>query len=120
IEKASLVWRLAAKKPGKHSVELTYRADGLAWSADYLAIYNEAQKTVDFSAWATLKNATGTSYDGAELTLVSGGTPLAPPPGLNVYGLPGRTLAPPTRFTVPHLVHVGAGESVQVELMPPR
>ena len=120
IEKPTLVWRLATKKPGKHSVELTYRADGLTWSADYLAIYNEAQRTIDFSAWATLKNATGTSFDGAELTLVSGGVPLAPTPGLNVYALPGRTLAPPTRFTVPHLVHVGASESVQVELMPPR
>ena len=27
-DQPSLVWRLAAKKPGKHTVELTYRADG--------------------------------------------------------------------------------------------
>jgi len=120
VDKPSLVWRLATKKTGKHTVELTYRADGLTWSADYLAIYNEAQKTIDFSAWATLKNATGTSFDGAELTLVSGGMPVAPTPGLQVYAHNPPRPMPATRFTVPTLVHVGTGESVQVELMPPR
>ena len=120
LDKPSLAWRLATKKPGKHNIELTYRADGLTWSADYLAIYNEAQKSIDFSAWATLKNATGTTFDGAELTLVSGGVPMAPTPGLAVYAHnPPRPL-PATRFTVPTLVHVGSGESVQVELMSPR
>ncbi|HUS33150.1 MAG TPA: hypothetical protein VMZ53_31830, partial [Kofleriaceae bacterium] len=73
VDKPSLVWRLTAKKPGKHSVEVTYRADGLTWAADYLAIFDEGAKTIDFSAWATLRNSTGTGFDGAELTLVSGG-----------------------------------------------
>ncbi len=122
VDKPSLVWRLATKKPGKHTVEVTYRADGLAWTADYLAIYDEAQKTIDFSAWATLRNATGTSFDGAELTLVSGGNAL-PSAMANVYSaysnVPRQT-TPPTRFTVPTPIHVGTGESVQVELMQPR
>src|SRR5690606_14361501 len=34
VDKPSLVWRLATKRPGKHDVEITYRADGLSWSAD--------------------------------------------------------------------------------------
>ncbi|HEY5948891.1 MAG TPA: hypothetical protein VIV40_25545 [Kofleriaceae bacterium] len=124
VDKPSLVWRLATKKPGKHTVEVTYRADGLAWSADYLAIYDETAKTIDFSAWATLRNATGTSFDGAELTLVSGGN--AGPSAVTVnpypyYGqAPARQSAPPVRFTVPTPIHVGNGESVQVELMPPK
>jgi hypothetical protein len=119
----SLVWRLATKKPGKHSVELTYRADGLTWSADYLAIFDEDKKTVDFSAWATLRNATGTSFDGAVLTLVSGGSmlPSVAVNPYNYYGLaPVRQATPPVRFTVPSPIHVGNGESVQVELMAPR
>src|SRR5262245_42880659 len=41
VDKPSLVWRLATKKPGKHTVEVTYRADGLSWAADYLAIFDE-------------------------------------------------------------------------------
>lgn len=118
-DKPSLVWRLAAKKAGKHNVEVTYRAEGLSWSADYLALFDEGAKTIDFSAWATLRNATGTDFDGAELTLVSGG----PAPAVNAYnpyGVPARPSTPTTRFTVPTPVHVGNGESVQVELMPPK
>lgn len=118
-DKPSLVWRLAAKKAGKHDVEVTYRAEGLAWSADYLALFDENAKTIDFSAWATLRNATGTDFDGAELTLVSGGQSAA----VNVYnpyGMPPHQAIPTTRFTVPTPVHVGNGESVQVELMPPK
>jgi hypothetical protein len=122
VDKPSLVWRLATKKPGKHTVEVTYRADGLVWSADYLAIFDEAARTIDFSAWATLRNSTGTSFDGAELTLVSGGNAL-PAAMINPY-LPyanaPRQTTPPVRFTVPTPIHVGNGESVQVELMAPR
>jgi hypothetical protein len=122
VDKPSLVWRLATKKPGKHTVEVTYRADGLTWTADYLAIFDEGAKTIDFSAWATLRNATGTSFDGAELTLVSGGNAL-PQAQINPY-LPyanaPRQSTPPVRFTVPTPIHVGNGESVQVELMTPK
>lgn len=120
VDKASLVWRLVAKKLGKQTVEVTYRADGLSWAADYLAIFDEAAKTIDFSAWATLRNSTGTSFDGAELTLVSGGQTTPTVPNYNYgYGVQQpRQSAPVTRYTVPSLVHVGNGESVQVELMP--
>ncbi|HEY5928509.1 MAG TPA: DUF4139 domain-containing protein, partial [Kofleriaceae bacterium] len=123
VDKPSLVWRLATKKPGKHTVEVTYRATGLSWTADYLAIFDEGAKTIDFSAWATLRNSTGTSFDGAQLTLVSGGNP-NPTVQINPYvgyGLTTpRQTSPPVRFTVPNPVHVGNGESVQVELMAPR
>jgi hypothetical protein len=117
VDKPSLVWRLTAKKPGKQTVEVTYRADGLTWAADYLAIFDEAAKTIDFSAWATLRNSTGTGFDGAELTLVSGGQ--SAPQVYNPY-MPQvqRPATPVTRYTIPALVHVGNGESVQVELMP--
>jgi hypothetical protein len=102
VEKPTLAWRLATKKPGKQTVELAYRADGMSWSADYLAIYDEAAKTLDFAASATIKNATGATFDDAQLTLVSGGK-----------------LAQ-AQYRVPSQVHLGAGETVQVELIPRR
>jgi hypothetical protein len=119
-DKPSLVWRLRTKKPGKQTVEVTYRADGLSWAADYLAIFDEGARTIDFSAWATLRNTSGTSFDGAELTLVSGGSASPAPNIYNPYGALPRQSVPSMRFTVPTPVHVGSGESVQVELMPPR
>jgi hypothetical protein len=119
-DRASLVWRLATKKPGKHKVEVTYRAEGLSWGADYLAIFDEGAKTIDFSAWATLRNSSGASFDGAEVTLVSGGAASSAPNVYNPYGTLPRQTAPSSRFVVPTPVRVGNGESVQVELVPPR
>lgn len=101
----SLVWRAATKKPGKHAIELSYRASGLAWSADYLAVLDAAAGTIDFSAWATVKNESGATFDRAELTLVS--------------GAPGAAGAP-ARFTMPNPVRLGAGDTVQLELLPAR
>jgi hypothetical protein len=107
----SLVLRMAGKKPGKHAIELTYRAAGLTWSADYLAVLDETARAMDFSAWATVKNATGASFERAELTLAAGGTT----PGA-AAGKPGA--AP--RFTVPAPIRLAAGDAVQVELVPAR
>ena len=120
IDKPALVWRLAAKKPGKQTVEVTYRADGMSWSADYLAVLDETAKTIDFSAWATVRNATGAAFDNAELTLVSGGPGAVATPANPYVVTPPHTPAQATRFVVPAAVRLGSGESVQVELMPPR
>jgi hypothetical protein len=111
-DKPTLVWRIATRKPGKHTIELAYRATGLTWSTDYLAVLDEPGKQIDFSAWATIKNATGATFDSAEITLVSGGTT-----STGIAGLQPRPV--PTRFTLPRPVRIGSCESVQVELTPP-
>lgn len=113
-DRPTLVLRMAGKKPGKHALELTYRATGLSWSADYLAVLDEAARAVDFSAWATIKNGTGASFERAELMLASGGTT---PAAAAVGGKPGGG---PLRFTVPSPVRLAAGDAVQVELVPAR
>ena len=111
MDRPSLAWRLATKKPGKHQVELSYRADGMAWTADYLGVLDEAGTAIAFSAWATVKNTTGASYDGAELTLVGAAPQPAPAGGKSPP-------AAPARYTIATPVHLGAGQSVQVELIP--
>jgi hypothetical protein len=101
-DKPTLVWRLANAKPGKHQVELSYRADGIAWTADYLAVLDDTSKAIDFSAWANVKNASGATFDDAELTLIGG------------------TRQAPARFAIARPVRLGTGETVQIELIPPR
>ncbi len=115
-DKPSLVWKLAAKKLGRHSIELSYRASGMTWAADYLAVLDEPGKQVDFSSWATIKNATGATFDQAELTLVAGSTPVVA--GVRTAGT--RPTPAPDRFTIPGPVRLGSGDSVQVELVPAR
>ncbi len=121
VDKPSLIWRIASKTSGKHDIELTYRADGMSWTADYLAVLDEGGTSTDFSAWATVRNATGASFDNAELTLVSGGNAGPLSLAFNPYGGPTRTTsaaAVPIRYTIATPVQLGAGQSVQVELLP--
>jgi hypothetical protein len=124
LDKPSLALRLATKKPGKHTIELAYRADAMTWSADYLAVLDD-NGTVDFSAWATIHNDTGAAYDDAEVTLVGLG-PTPPPVTVpNAYGgmqlvQQARSANPQSRYALPARVRLGAGEAVQVELVPPR
>jgi len=129
VDKPSLVWRVQAKQAGKHPVEVAYRADGMAWSADYLAVLDDSGTNLDFSAWASIKNATTAQFDDAELVLVTGATTLSGgAAGAGVAdpnGLTDRPAAPAkkpvaTRFVVPGGVTLGAGETVQVELLPPK
>jgi hypothetical protein len=120
-DKPSLVWRLAPKKPGRHSIAVTYRAEGMSWTADYLAVLDDAQKTIDFSAWATIKNQSGAAFDNAEVVLVSGGTGAVMPAAASPYAmLPPRPNTPLQRYPVASPVKLGNGDSVQVELFPAR
>jgi hypothetical protein len=109
-DKPSMVWRIATKKPGKHTVELTYRAENITWTADYLAVLDDSGKAVDFAAWATIRNTSGAAFDRAEVTLVSattGAAALRPPPAS-------------LRFAVASPIKLGAADAVQVELTPAR
>jgi hypothetical protein len=120
LDKPGLALRLAVKKPGKQTLELAYRTEAMTWSADYLAVLDDAG-TVDFSAWATIDNQTGAAFDDAEVTLVGGGTPA--PAVVNAYGMPAPQPARPgtqARYVLPGRARLGANEQVQVELVPPR
>lgn len=98
-DRGSLALRLATKTPGKHLLELSYRASGMQWSADYLAVLDEAGTSLDFSAWASIKNDTGATFE-ADVTLVEGG---------------GTT---PARYAIAQPVKLVAGQHVRVPLVP--
>jgi hypothetical protein len=118
----TLIWKVVSKKPGKQSIEVSYRTAGLRWDADYTATLDETKNSVDLSAWATIHNDTGVEFDDAELVLVTGILDQAQPqPQYGGYGYVTRApTVEPTSFTVPREVTIAAGGTVQVELMPAR
>jgi hypothetical protein len=126
LDKPALIWRVAATKPGKRAATASYRAEGLTWAADYLAVLDESGRAIDFSAWASIKNATTATFDDADVTLVTNATTLArrpapgsdPPAALAERNPTAGTKPAQQRFAVPGQVTIGAGDSVQVELMP--
>ena len=71
IPKPTLVWLLESKQP-KADVEITYLAQSLNWSADYVVVVDDADAKADLTGWVTLQNNSGASYTNATLKLVAG------------------------------------------------
>lgn len=63
---------LDSSRSGKRPVSLRYLSNGLGWSADYVALYNEGAGTIDMQGWVTLTNNTGTTFHNADTVLVAG------------------------------------------------
>ena len=78
-----------AARGGSRPVTLSYLTPGMAWRADYVALFDEGRGTMDVQGWVTLTNRTGTSFAAADTLLVAGqvgqerggyGRSYAPPP----------------------------------------
>jgi hypothetical protein len=63
---------LEADGGGARPVTLTYLTPGLGWSADYVALFDEANGRMDVQGWITLTNSSGTPYVNAATLLVAG------------------------------------------------
>jgi hypothetical protein len=57
---------------GRRPLTLTYLTPGLGWSADYVALFDEANGRMDVQGWITLTNGSGTPYTNANVLLVAG------------------------------------------------
>jgi hypothetical protein len=61
-----------SERAGRRPVSLTYLTPGLGWSADYVALFDEAGGRMDVQGWITLTNNSGTGYANANTVLVAG------------------------------------------------
>lgn len=57
---------------GARPAAIRYLTPGLGWSADYVALFDEAKGSVDMQGWVTLTNQTGTTFHRAKTLLVAG------------------------------------------------
>ena len=64
---------------GRRPVSLTYLTPGIGWSADYVALFDEAKGRMDVQGWVTLTNNSGTPYVNASTLLVAGAVGQAQP-----------------------------------------
>ena len=80
-----------ADRPGPRPLTLSYLTPGMAWNADYVALFDERAGRIDVQGWITLNNSTGTTFTNAKTLLVAGnvgqvqqgpryGTRFPPPP----------------------------------------
>jgi hypothetical protein len=71
-DKPTLSMLVRAPAAGRYRVRLTYLATGVDWRANYVAAINPDGRTMSFTGWITLSNATGTSFAQAPTQVVAG------------------------------------------------
>lgn len=70
--KPTLVWQTKNQGPQKQKTELSYITSGMSWRADYVAVTNKEDTRLDLSAWVTLTNNAGVTFEDASLKLMAG------------------------------------------------
>ena len=88
-----------SERAGTRPASIRYLTPGLGWSADYVALYDEAKNTIDMQGWVTLTNNTGTTFNDAHTLLVAGSPGSANAPNYRRYPAPpqpGRAIRPGT------------------------
>lgn len=63
---------LESNRSGAREASIRYLTPGLGWEADYVALFDEGDSTVDMQGWVTLTNNTGTTFHSADTLLVAG------------------------------------------------
>jgi hypothetical protein len=81
--KPTLSVTVDSQRAGARSAALRYLTNGIAWSADYVGVFDERAGTLSMQGWVTLTNRTGASYTNARTQLVAGA------PGETGRGSPG-------------------------------
>ncbi len=76
----ALLATVDSPKSGRSDVTLGYLTNGLGWSADYVATWNEAQAKITLTGRATLSNTSGADFPGADVVLVAGTVNREQPP----------------------------------------
>lgn len=61
-----------AATAGRHTVELSYLALGMKWSADYIARIDEGKGTLNLTGWLTLVNSSGSTFANTPAEVVAG------------------------------------------------
>jgi hypothetical protein len=72
----TLVWDVQSPAGGTQKTRVTYQTGGVTWWADYNLIFNEGADAnsglLDLSAWVSIINQSGATYNQAKLKLIAG------------------------------------------------
>jgi len=118
-------------RAGARVADLSYLTTGLAWRADYVAVFDEKANKLDLQGWITLTNQSGTAFADARTQLVAGavrlvgqGEPYYPNPdeGVRQAGTeartgPGEALGDYYIYTLPERTMIAQNQTKQVSFL---
>src|SRR5204862_2529476 len=67
-----LYWNVQSDFDGEATIQITYFTSGITWSADYAAIANKDESTLDVDGFVRITNNSGEEYENAQVRLVVG------------------------------------------------
>lgn len=71
-DEPTLSMQVRVASAGRHSIELSYLALGLDWSADYVARIHPNGRKLDLEGWITLVNRSSTTFADAPTEVIAG------------------------------------------------
>lgn len=69
---AMLYWNVEATEDLTARIEISYFTSGISWSADYVAVADKAEKSLDLDGYVRVENNSGEDYENARVRLVVG------------------------------------------------
>jgi hypothetical protein len=80
ITRPTLEWLLDSPSSGQQATRIAYETQGMTWWTDYNITYSEEREcSLDLSAWVSIINQSGASFDEARLKLIAGDVNRAEP-----------------------------------------
>jgi hypothetical protein len=67
-----LYWNVQSELAGEAQIEVSYFTSGISWSADYVAVANQAETETSFEGFVRVINNSGEQYEDAQVRLVVG------------------------------------------------
>ena len=118
VTEPTLEWVVTAERAGTHDFELSYRAHGMSWGADYTAIFDPSSGKVELAAYATIHNTTGSDFKDAKVRLVHR-TMNVTNSGYGAVATVNNDADSTRVFNLHRPVNSRSGERVQLDLFPP-
>ncbi|MGA0174280.1 MAG: DUF4139 domain-containing protein [Phycisphaerales bacterium] len=132
LTKPALLWRLQAGKGGDHRIRATYQTAGMTWRSDYNLVLSEDDASADLTAWVSLMNLSGISFENANLKLVAGDVQRVQPQPRMMRGRMVQAMADSAAagfeeqaffeyhlYTLPRRTDLPANSTQQLSLFPP-
>lgn len=103
VLKPTLDWQIVTDKAGPVNAELAYVTGGMTWKAAYNVVFPEVGDTLDLTAWVTMDNESGKTFENARIKLMAGDvSKISQPNNLYQYGglISGAVLSNPNQPAV--------------------
>src|SRR5688572_16388919 len=67
-----LYWNVQSELDGEATIQITYFTSGITWSADYVAVADADEQSLDVEGFVRVTNNSGEEYENAQIRLVVG------------------------------------------------